>query len=487
MPYLVAVEHDAKCADDISASWKDMAKELGHEFLLFNSLLEMRTELKKPEHQEKALALVFLPLEEIQTNPKVDAAAFITELKEELKCDILISAFDDPLKPLRAKNWPVPNIIYKPFDLTILKEQTHFALNPATKTEAKYVHNAKSDGEIEVIQKFDLKELSEFGFKMNKTYQLSVGSVHKFYHPLFENKKADHTLMHTWARVLSETTDHYELCFCQNTAGVLSHIRKRIAAAPNKVKHPTWQAPQADIFKHSQKKALTVAVELNDTALMQQLQELLKRNFKNITTIEITPVVHDLKKPILVANVIKADLLITETEHQQKTLEAQFGAETPLVIRLTDETLEREKIEKRWLIETLRCDMHVDKAHLIKALLMLFPNLEQGGEEFHRASIELQESISLSEIVKTQEISEAAITLLSPNHYETNQMMDLALPQKDEANIKEIKAKVHFSDSKKNAIGYPTQVVLFGMRDEILKELRLWTLHQHIAKQNKSS
>ncbi|MBY0452254.1 MAG: hypothetical protein K2P92_04400, partial [Bdellovibrionaceae bacterium] len=398
------------------------------DFLLFTTLLEMRTELKKPEHQEKALALILIPLEEILTNPKADIATTITALKEEMKCDILISAFDDPLKPLRPKNWPVPNIIYKPFDLTILKEQTHFALNPAAKTEAKYVHNAKSEGAIEVIQKFDLKELSEFGFKIDKTYQLAVGSVHKFYHPLFENKKQDYTLMHTWARVISETADHYELCFCQNTSDVLSHLRKRIAGVPTKVKHPHWQPPQSNIFKHATKKNLTIALELADPNLILSLKDLITRNFKNITVVEIAPVVHDPKKPVLVTRVMTADLLITEMEHQQKTLEAQFGAVTPLVIRLTDEVLEREKIEKRWLVETLRCDMHVDKAHLIKALLMLFPNLEPGGEEIHRISIELHENISLSEIVKTQEISEAAICLLSPNHYENNQMMDLALP-----------------------------------------------------------
>lgn len=492
MPYLVAVEHDAKCADDISASWKDLAKELGHEFLLFNSLLEMRTELKKPEHLDKALALILLPVEEIPSSSSPqsknnDTAAAIAALKEEFRCDLLISSFDDPLKPLKAHNWPVPNIIYKPFDITILKEQTHFALSPGEKTKTQFVHNAQSEGQIEVIKKFNLLELSEFGFKADKTYPLVVGGVYKFYHPLFENKKSDYTLMHTWARVLSETANHYELCFCQITAGVLSQIRKRVASSTQKVKHPAWQAPQTDVFKHAQKKALTVALELSDANLIQSLQELLKRNFKNLNTVEIVPVQHDPKKPILVTNPVAADVLITELEHQQKTLDAQFGAATPLVIRLTDESLERDQIEKRWAFETLRCDSHIDKAHLIKSLTLLFPLLEAGGEEIVRMSIELREVISMSEIAKTQEISEAAICLMSTNRLETHQMIDLALPQKDEAQIKEIKAKVHFSDAKKSAQGYQTQVVLFGMRDEVLKELRLWTLHQHIAQQSKAS
>ena len=187
MPYLVAVEHDAKCADDISASWKDLATELGHEFLLFNTLLEMRTELKKPEHLEKTLTLILLPVAEIQQDPKADPALIIAALKEEFKCDILISSFDDPLKPLRCKTWPVPNIIYKPFDMTILKEQTHFALNPAVKTTTKFVHNALSEGQIEVVKKFGLTQLSEFGFKIDKSYLITVGQVYKFYHPLFLN------------------------------------------------------------------------------------------------------------------------------------------------------------------------------------------------------------------------------------------------------------------------------------------------------------
>ena len=164
-----------------------------------------------------------------------------------------------------------------------------------------------------------------------------------------------------------------------------------------------------------------------------------------------------------------------------------FGPQPPVIVRLTDEVLNREKIDLRWPIETLRCDSHVDKAHLIKALSLLFPYLEHGAEEIHRTSVQLNENISLSELVKANEFSEAAISLLSPDRYETNQMIDLALPHNDESQIKEMRAKVHFSDTKLTDKRYQTQVVLFGMRDEILKDLRLWTLQQHIAKQNKAS
>ena len=491
MAYLVAVEHDAKCADDISASWKDLAQQLGHEFLLFKTLLEMRTELKKPEYLEKTFALALLPLEEVQqhaTTAKADPAVIIAALNTELKCDILITCFDDPLKPIRSKNWRVSNIIYKPFDTTILKELTNFALNPGQKTKTQFVHNAQIESEIEIIKKTNLIELSEFGFKVDKTYHLNVGSTYKFYNPLFENKKADLTLMHTWAVVLSESKDHYELCFCQNNAGVLSQVRKRVASpSSQKVRHPAWQSPQPDIFVHAHKKSLTVALQLSDATLLQALQDLLNRNFKNLSFIEMTPVVHDSLKPALPVSPVAADLLITESAYDLKNLTLQFGPQPPVIVRLTDEVLNREKIELRWPIETLRCDSHVDKAHLIKALSLLFPHLEHGAEEIHRASVRLNENISLSELVKANEFSEAAISLLSPDRYEPNQMIDLALPHDDESQIKEMRAQVHFSDTKLTDKRYQTQVVLFGVRDEILKELRLWTLQQHIAKQNKAS
>lgn len=486
MPFLVAVEPDTKCADEIRQSLKEISEELGYELILSPTLEELRAVLKTSEKLNQALLIALIAIEEIKSsNPKDTPADIITALKEELKCDILITSFDDPLKPLKPKNYPVPNIIYKPFDLTILKEQVNFALAPAKKVQTKYVHNAQIESEIEIIKKFKLLELSEFSFKISKDYELKVGEAYKFYHPLFENKKNDNTLMHTWARVLSETDEHYSLFFCQIMPVVLSQIRKRVAASEQKTKHPEWPPPNLSHYAHSEVASLQVAIELTNDDLIENLKGLLDRNFKNISYI-------DLESSAPVANksppqLPTCDLLITATEYDLNAVQARFTGQPPITVRLTDETLDRKTLEKRWMVETLRSDTHIDKAHLVKLISLLFPFVPEGEEAIQRISIQTDEMISLSESVKAHEFSELAITLSSPRPYQIGDLIDLSLPQPDEYDRKEIKAKAHFVDPKKTNEAHQAQFVLFGMRDEVLKELRLWTLQQHIAKQSKGS
>jgi hypothetical protein len=60
MAYLIAVEHDPKCYKDIAESLVGLAKELGHEFLLFENLADFKTEFNKPEHAEHAVLLMIV-------------------------------------------------------------------------------------------------------------------------------------------------------------------------------------------------------------------------------------------------------------------------------------------------------------------------------------------------------------------------------------------------------------------------------------------
>ena len=102
---------------------------------------------------------------------KGDLITSLNELKTQYKCQVLLTMFDDPLKPLKkASTIPVQNIIYKPFDLTILKEHTRFAISLGKKIKTLYVHTTQVETAIESIKKFKIKEFSEFGFKIEKNY-----------------------------------------------------------------------------------------------------------------------------------------------------------------------------------------------------------------------------------------------------------------------------------------------------------------------------
>lgn len=464
MPYLIAIESDPKCHKEIKESWAEITKELGHEVLLFKTLAEFTTEFAKADNINKIILLLLVRHEELN---KADPTKHITELKTKYKCEVLLSIFDDPLRPLKKSSLlPVRNIIYKPFDLTILKEHTRIALFHGQRVRTQFVHSTQVTAEIESLKKFKITQLSEFGFKLDKMNKLELNKPYKFYHPLFANKKHQHI----WAKVASETDKEYELYFCQMPNIVLSQIRKRVATSTQKIKFPIWTGSEVnDQFK------LTVLIQLNDEPTVKALEDLLNRNFKNITFMAAKDL--DPKQKATV------DALITENEYDAKTLENQF-AQKPHIFRIYDKDISRHDVEARFEIESIRIEKPLDKSFFTKIFKILFPAL-LGKEEAQRLTIQLDEFTSQSDIINIQEFSEAAILFTDTTKYNLDQVLEIAMPQDDEANLHEMKGKIHFVAEKYNNDKeklYQQQMVLFGMKDEHLKIIRLWALQKHIER-----
>jgi len=464
MSYIIAIESDPKCYKEIQGSWGDVAKELGHEAVLFKTLEDFKTEFTKPENINKVILLILVSHDKFKGDLKSELEA----LKTQFKCDLLLSIFDDPLKPVKkTKSFPVHNIIYKPFDLTILKEHTRFAIQRGQKLKPQYVHTTQANAKIESLKRFKILELSEFGFKIDKTYKLEINKSYKFYHPLFTNKKSQHA----WGRITNAAADYFELMFCKISTPVLSQVRKRIATSTQKVKNPNWIGLSEN--KHS---SLKVVLQLPDDTIAKSIQDLLSRNFKDITFIlnnEINPKVK-----------IEADVLLTEINYDQKTLDSQF-LKKPFIIRIFEKEIPRDELEKSFEIEFLRIEKPIDKSFLVKIFRLCFPMLQQNEEEIQRITTQLNEETMLAEIINIQDFSEAAITFTDSIRHEVGEIIEIALPKDDEGNIQEMNAKVNFASEKPSADKdkvFSHQFVLYGMKDEYLKMIRLWALQKHIDK-----
>lgn len=476
MPYLIAIERDPKCYKEIQDNWTEVATELNHELMLFNSVEEFNTEFSKPENSNKIIALILICLEELQEELKGDLKTaddlhgVLQSLKERYKCELLLSMFNDPVKPLKnTEQLPVANVIYKPFDVTILKEHTRFALMPGKQVKTQYVHTTQTETIIESLKKFKMLELSEFGMKIDKKFPLELNKSYKFYHPVFSHRKSQHI----WARMIHETADHYELFFSQSPTAVLSQMRKRIAAG-NKVKNPQWHG----LSESNTQKALTVALQTDDQ-VAQTLRDILNRNFKNLTFIAAAD--FDPNTPV------EADVLITEMKYEEAQLTSQF-VKRPLVIRIYDENLTRLELKPRLEVEYLRLEKPVDRVCLVKMFKLFYPHLEIAGEEILQVTAQIGEVTALAEVIKIKEFSEAAMLFGDKYVYPVDAVIEIALPQEDENSLQEVIGKVHFVNERPAPDGLTQQqFVLFGMKDEYLKTMRLWSLQKHIEKNSKNN
>ncbi len=457
MSFIVVIEPDPKTVKDITEAYAELSKTFGYKVLIFSDLAAFKTEWLQPEFKEKIVSLLVVNLESVLPNTVEN----ITALRHLYQCDVLITLFDDPKNSKNSDTWPVQNLLYKPFDLTILKEHTRFALLKSQKVQTQYVHTTKAKAEIESLKKLKALQLTETGFKIGKIQPLLVGHVYKFYNPLFTNNKH----LHIWGRVVSENESAYELIFCQLNPVILSSIRKKIVGATSKVKNAAWTGRN-----QTNTTQVLACVQITEEGQNAVVVDLLQRNFDAITFVDKK----DLKGRA------KVDLLITDTNFEERQLENQFEPDMTYIRLMPNKPIKRIDLEDRFRHETIRLEKPLDKAILVKMVKQLFPLLKE-KEPQHNLTITFEEPLMLSTLIEVEEYSEAAVAFKQSSPIPTGTMLDITLSQDDESLLKEMKAKVHYVDEKANGSGtYHHQMILYGMKDEFLKLIRLWTLQRHI-------
>ncbi len=461
MSFIVAIEPDPKTVKFINEAFAELSKTLNYKVIVSTDLAAFNTEWAKPEYKEKTIVLMIVNAESVATN----TAEAITALKETYKCDLLISLFDDPKFVKNADVWPIQNLLYKPFDVTILKEHTRFALMKNKRVQTQYVHTTRAKAEIESLRKLKAVQITETGFKIAKTHPLIIGNVYKFYHPLFTNNKQQHI----WGRVVSESDAAYELTFAQLNPVILSAIRKKIVGAGTKVKNAVWTGRnKVNLTK------IIICLNISDEGQNAAIADLLQRNFDDITFIDKK----DLKGRA------RVDLLISDVQYEKRQLESSFEPNLTYIRLIPNKAIKRIELEERFAAEVLRLEKPLDKAILVKMVKQLFPLLKE--KELQQAiTITFEEPILLSTLIEVEEYSEAAVGFRQATPIPLDTMLDITLSQEDESILKEMKAKVHYVDSQPNSSGeYYHQMILYGMKDEFLKLIRLWTLQRHILNQS---
>lgn len=472
MAYLCVIDKDLKSASEIQTASEKLLQESKLTFINFQSFQELdlfiQTESQKDPQKptEIILSLMVISPELIPVLSQDSLQA----IKDKYKTLLVLTPFEDPLKPLKKiETWPIENIIYKPFDLNILQEHLRFAAIQGKKLTALAVHSSKESCEIEKIRRYPFAALSDFSFKIKSKTHFEIGRPYKFYHYVFQNQKKQSA----WVKAVYKNEDDYEFVLCAPTTTVLGNLRKKSNEAKDKLKNISFHGLQ----KNKDLQKVRVALELSSIEEITNLKSFFSRRFPDVEIVELTQNANGFAPTSI-------HLLISEIKRDTKELSALFGPEVLYFYITNDDFPSRKDAEETMLYETARLRKPLDRHYLSRMLISFIPSLKD-TEPVAITWFTVADDSLYSEIIKAQEFSEAAFlyereTILPHGNYQ-----EFALTQEDETELKLLKAKVQYVDEKpqQNKL-FLHQVIFYGIRDNLLKQIRLWLLHAHISKKN---
>ena len=457
MSLVCLVDSDSKILEQMDQALKPIADDLKCKTLKCLNLKELEKNIKAAELQDQKISLLVVKAEQIKNIS--DGTLFALKVKH--KCKLVLICYDDPENQFHdIENWPVENLIYKPFTSQYIQESVLLALTESDFVKPQYVEY-KPKVELEKIRKINISAISDYGFKMSSKSVFKVGKAYKFYNSYFAEKKNKSM----WARVLRKDGNQYELIFCAPKPFIISNIRRRIMAAKNRLKSVEWVGKESLEDKYS----YTLIIQLSDKKLLAKITDFFERKFPEFSVTDFTTHSFETKK--------ECDLFISDQEHDQLTMSKMF-IKHPLLIRIADPYSTREEAEAKLEYENIRIDKNIDRNFLGRIVNCYFPKCKDEDPIVARW-VSCDEHTLQTEVHTTTLFSEAGFEFDRDTVLEHGAYQEFAISETDETSIKILKAKVYKNNPNQLANGvYRHQITFFA-----LKEDQIERIHTEIAPQ----
>lgn len=411
-------------------------------------------------------------------------------IRSDAPAGIIVTAFDNPHEDLRSLRDPLlKNIIYKPFDKLILRQHLEYALKPDTHFTPSAIASIDASAEVDLLKKVPLAEISEIGFSLPLPKKMEIGETHKFFHPLFETKNQNHL----WARLV----DHDPA----TQVGVFQHF----AASANQIKKihahvAEHEHTNATVKKVPDKKIKVLILDSGPPQGLEILNDLMvnfpegqlahyshfaqamldlddKDSPKRKTLPEFFTVVL-INIDLLEGDGAKRKELIIKTLEERAKRYAREDKAQPTIYlfgnpRSTTQTPEswRDYAQDFFLAP-------IDKNYALKKI---FTHLNYSGTKTYEIlSKRTQENILLSELVKVQKISEAGVSIQSPEKIKIGEFREIVFESKADNTQHILLGQVHFVREDNISKAYVADLVFYGVTDAVLKQVRLWLLKTYI-------
>lgn len=378
------------------------------------------------------------------------------------------------------------NFIFKPFDSLILKESLNLALKIKKKAAPLEMKSQSATAFIALLKEVDLQTISELGFVTLSDSQIEANSISKYFSTMFVYGKKQSV----WAQCLVSIPHPQKpgifinkFQFFGAEQPLLSTIRKYIAA------HKSDSASSALWNLNPPKSAafLKLALIGQDNDENKNFITEIQNRYNNITA-EIVKL--DPSKKSADKAAYDHDFCINTTDIKHENFKDLFKPacvhfwyppNIPKEDDLKDLATEYRDIFLRPL----------DRSYFYKKLKIHINALSE-KEASHLINITSREVMKVANKVKISEISELYVNLVYSRELNFKEFREFVFLSDDETQTVELPAFCHYTEKqpstggKEDPPGFLHQFVFFGMTDHLLKQIRLWLLHNYIVSNQKN-
>jgi hypothetical protein len=415
---------------------------------------------------------------------------------------LIFTAFDSPSFDLKlAEDRIVNNVIFKPFDKLILKQDLQYALTGRHPVKADTVAALQIKSTIEMLKEVQLDAISEIGFTSINNHEIRIGALTKYYSDAFTAKTKRSAFAYcSSCKEIGPEKFECEFRFFGIDNLQISEIRKHVVSAK---KHTTEE------FKNTfaQKSRFLILDENPQAAADFDL--VLKERLENAEVFHYTSygqfmsdaadkdTPHRQEIPEQFDYVI-ANLQMFEEEQKKrwdntiKTLEDRAKAKgVPAIVpdlyiySKKEIPIDVYRTYSGWVKDILY--LPLDKSYFMKKLITNHPGVINKNPVTVNRLIE-EFVLQVANPVETAEISEAGLVLKYYRGIGIGSFREFVFWLPDELETPEIIATCNFTEQdKSNPAVFLNHFVFFGVKDLHLKHIRLWTMNAYIKSKDKES
>ncbi|MFS4460116.1 hypothetical protein [Bdellovibrio sp. HCB2-146] len=413
---------------------------------------------------------------------------------------LIITAFDSPDFDIKlAEERIINNVIFKPFDKLILKQDIEYALTGHHPLQSSSdIATMKISSTIEMLKEVPFESVSEVGFKTINNHEIRIGSTSKYYDKLFqtEHKRGIFATCISCKEV-SEKEFHCEFAFLGADPAQIQQIRKHVLQ--NKA-HKTIP------FNNSQKAQFNIIIFDEDAGVVSDIKSLLEEKFSHIhvdgyshsaqllSDLDDKDTTHRRELPNHVDLFIASmDLFLDDGPKKWEQFTKVFAdrckkrgtaEKIPDLALYTKKRQSAEQIRDllKWAKEIFYTPW--DRLYFVKKLLLQWPALTPQNDTTYAELCE-GGTLKVANPVQITQISEAGIILKYYRAIGVGSFREFILWRPDEVDTPEIIGTCNYAEKEQAGEAFLNHFVFFGMKDHYLKHIRIWLREAYIKQKEK--